>query len=111
MIGLRNTIAIIVFLIVLGWAMASAKAQGQTKPVPLAICDVFGRYCDQALRVSWCESRWLTTARNGQYRGLFQVSRHWRQAIPGWGPSADAQALHAFRIFKRTGWQPWECKP
>jgi len=30
-----------------------------------AICDIFGRYCRQAVAVAWCESRLTTTARNG----------------------------------------------
>lgn len=110
--GFRNTVAIVVFLIVLGWAMASAKAQGQTKPVPLTICDVFGRYCDQALKVSWCESRWHTSARNGQYLGLFQMGSSERRRY-GHGPDAFSQARAAWRYFTASGrdWSPWTCQP
>jgi hypothetical protein len=82
-------------------------------PVPLVICEVWPeRLCAEALRVSWCESRWQTDARNGQYRGLFQVSAHWRAAVPGFGRSAAEQARHALRVYRRTGgWGHWECRP
>ena len=43
-------------------------------PPKQAICRVFkDSYCGQALRVVRCESRFRTNARNGQYRGLFQM--------------------------------------
>jgi hypothetical protein len=111
--GFRNTVAIIVFLIVLGWAMASAKAEGAGRHRNTrAICHVFGRYCDQALRVSWCESHWLTTARNGQYLGLFQMGS-WERRRFGHGADAWSQARAALRYFNNSGrdWSPWSCQP
>ena len=76
------------------------------------ICDVFGRYCDQALQVARCESNFRTTAQNGQYLGLFQMGSSER-ALFGHGASAEAQARAAWRYFVRSGrdWSPWSCKP
>lgn len=81
-------------------------------PPRRAICDVFGRYCDQAVDVAWCESRLRPDARNGQYLGLFQMGARERQLF-GHGPSAYAQARAAHRYFVRSGrdWSPWSCKP
>ena len=77
-----------------------------------AICDVFGRYCDEAVAVSWCESRLTTTAQNGQYLGLFQMGTYARQLF-GHGRTARDQAVAAHRYFVRSGrdWSPWSCKP
>jgi hypothetical protein len=82
-------------------------------PPRVAICDVFGRrHCKQAISVSWCESRHRTTARNGQYLGLFQMGWSERR-IYGHGSTARRQALAAHRYFVASGrdWSPWSCKP
>jgi len=77
-----------------------------------AICDVFGRYCRQAVAVAWCESRLTTTAQNGQYLGLFQMGSYERRLF-GHGPTARVQAEAAHTYFVRSGrdWSPWSCKP
>jgi len=77
----------------------------------VAICEVFGRYCGQALAVSWCESNHQTTARNGQYLGLFQMGTYARQ-IAGHGDTAYEQARAAYRFFVLSGrdWSPWSCR-
>lgn len=109
-IALRNVVFIVLFVVTFFWA--SAKAEG-SRPVPLVICDVFGeRYCAEALEVAWCESRFHTTARNGQYRGIFQMGS-WERSTFGHGPTANEQARAAFRYFKKTGsdWSPWSCQP
>ena len=92
-------------------AIFTAPADAHSRPVPLVICDVFGRYCDQALRVSYCESRWSTRARNGQYLGIFQMGS-WERRTYGHGPDAYSQARAAWRYFKVTGkdWSPWACR-
>lgn len=78
----------------------------------VAICHVFGSYCRQALAVSHCESRLHTTARNGQYLGLFQMGSNERRLF-GHGASAVEQARAAHRYFVASGrdWSPWSCKP
>jgi hypothetical protein len=78
----------------------------------VAICDVFGPYCRQAINVAWCESRLQTTARNGQYLGLFQMGAHERRLF-GHGPTAHEQAVAAHKYFVVSGrdWSPWSCKP
>ena len=82
-------------------------------PPKVAICGVFGRrYCGQALKVSWCESRHSTRAQNGQYLGLFQMGSSERRLF-GHGETAHQQALAAHRYFVVSGrdWSPWSCKP
>jgi hypothetical protein len=82
-------------------------------PPRRAICHVFGRrYCGQAIRVAYCESRLRTTARNGQYLGLFQMGSSERRLF-GHGRSAFEQSKAAHRYFVRSGrdWSPWSCKP
>jgi hypothetical protein len=80
-------------------------------PPRKAICAVFGRYCDQALDVAWCESRFQTTARNGQYLGLFQMGSNERRLF-GHGATAYEQARAAHRYFVLSGrdWSPWGCR-
>ena len=76
-----------------------------------AICAVFGDHCQEAVAVAWCESHLSTTARNGQYVGLFQMGSYERQLF-GHGDSAHAQAIAAHRYFVRSGrdWSPWSCR-
>lgn len=80
-------------------------------PPKEAICNVFGSYCQEALAVAWCESRYSTSAQNGQYRGLFQMGSSERR-IFGHGSTARAQAVAAHRYFVRSGrdWSPWSCR-
>jgi hypothetical protein len=77
-----------------------------------AICYVFHGYCGQALQVARCESRLRTTARNGQYLGMFQMGTTARQ-LYGHGETPLAQARAAYRYFVDSGrdWSPWSCKP
>jgi len=81
-------------------------------PPRAAICAVFRRHCRQAVAVAWCESRLDTSARNGQYLGLFQMGWNERRLF-GHGPTALAQSRAAHRYFVRSGrdWSPWGCKP
>jgi hypothetical protein len=80
-------------------------------PPRLAICNVFGAYCQEAIAVAWCESRLHTTAQNGQYLGLFQMGSNER-GLFGHGSSAHAQARAAHRYFVLSGrdWSPWGCR-
>ena len=77
-----------------------------------AICHVFKHYCGEALRVARCESRFSTTAQNGQYLGLFQMGASERR-LYGHGPTALQQSHAAHTYFVRSGrdWSPWSCKP
>lgn len=73
---------------------------------------VFGRYGDEAVRVAQCESGLSTRAKNGQYRGVFQLGSSER-ATYGHGKSAYAQSVAAYKYFVASGrdWSPWTCKP
>jgi hypothetical protein len=86
--------------------------QRAAMPPKAAICDVFSRYCHEAVAVAWCESRLTTTAQNGQYLGLFQMGSSERRLF-GHGPTAREQAEAAHEYFVRSGrdWSPWGCKP
>ena len=109
--------ASVLAVFVLAFAGPTASAYGpeverKQAKAKVAICKTFGRYCQQALRVSWCESRWYVHATNGQYLGLFQMGSYARSAF-GHGPGAWAQARAAYRYFVASGrdWSPWACKP
>ena len=101
------------YLAAMAVLVLTAPAKASARPTGLVICEVFGdRHCAQALRVAWCESRFDTRARNGQYRGLFQMGS-WERRKYGHGSTAREQARAAYRYFVATGrtWGPWECKP
>lgn len=79
-----------------------------------AIYFVFGRYGNAAVKVAYCESggTYSTTARNGQYLGMFQMSA-WARRKYGHGNMALQQARAAYRYFVASGrdWSPWQCRP
>ncbi len=64
----------------------------------------------KAFDVVSCETggRYNTTARNGQYLGIFQAGE-WFRSRYGFGSSADAQARSAYRGWRELGWSQWEC--
>jgi hypothetical protein len=77
-----------------------------------AICHTFGRYCAEALAVARCESGLHTTARNGQYLGLFQMGSSERRLFGhGSTPIAQARAAHRYFVASGRDWSPWSCKP
>jgi hypothetical protein len=66
----------------------------------------------QALNVAWCESRGKASARNGQYKGHFQIGRkEWAKFGSGNPYNAVSNSAAAYRYYKKAGWGPWECKP
>ena len=75
---------------------------GSLRPCPMG---------EKALDVAYCESgpNLWPWARNGDHLGLFQVDSLWRSEIAGWSWSPWAQARHAYRIWLRAGWGPWDC--
>lgn len=90
-----------------------SRGTARDDEVRRVILDTFGRHGSDALRVAWCESGpWGTSARNGQYRGLFQMGYYERQTY-GHGRCAEAQARAAHRYFVASGrdWSPWSCRP
>lgn len=96
-------------------AASAARSLAALKRLPprQAICRAFThRYCDEALRVARCESRFRTEARNGQYLGLFQMGTSERRRF-GHGSTAIEQSRAAHRYFVLSGkdWSPWTCKP
>lgn len=77
-----------------------------------AICQVFGPYRWQALRVAGCESGYSVHAHNGQYYGLFQMGSRERALFGGSSTNPYDQAVAAWRYFKYAhGWGPWSCRP
>lgn len=100
-------------LALMGWGGTAASAAREVPDsIRQAVCATFGPYCSQALAVSWCESRYDTGARNGQYLGLFQMGS-WERSTYGHGAGAWVQARAAYRYFVASGrdWSPWQCKP
>jgi hypothetical protein len=114
---IRALLAVWALLVVLAVSQCSSSAahalSAEADHPALVICEVFGkRDCLDALSVSWCESRFQTSARNGEYLGLFQMGT-WERRRFGHGDDARAQALAARRYFRTSGrdWSPWSCKP
>ena len=108
-------LAILLVLIALATCSLPSTSQAEKPPapsVPQIICQVFGSYCSQALRVAYCESKYYVWAGNGQYQGIFQMGSSER-ARYGHGPGAWAQARAAYRYFVASGrdWSPWTCRP
>lgn len=95
-----------------GAPSVEGAAGGARARAARVVCLVFGSYCAQALRVAWCESRFDVWARNGQYRGLFQMGAVERATF-GDGIGAWAQSRAALRYFREAGysWRPWTCQP
>lgn len=62
----------------------------------------------RAAGVSYGESGWYTTARNGQYHGIFQMGSSER-AKYGDGETPELQARAAHRYYLDSGWGPWDC--
>lgn len=107
--------AILLAAIVLLLAAPTAQAgriEDQQANAAVAICKVFGKtYCAEALRVAWCESKHYPWARNGQYRGIFQMG-DWERRTFGHGSGSWAQARAAWKYFVVSGkdWSPWACR-
>lgn len=73
---------------------------------------VFGKYGEQAVRVSRCESGLTIGAQNGQYLGLFQMGSSERARYGhGWNPWAQAKAAYRYFVASGRDWSPWSCKP
>ena len=91
--------------------LARHLAAARVESPRATICRVFGTDCNDAVRVAQCESGLQTTARNGQYLGLFQMGTLARQLF-GHGDSAEVQAHAALRYFVASGrdWSPWSCQ-
>jgi hypothetical protein len=113
------TILTVLLLLLFGTGQAALgkenhnpRIANQQSTAKLIICKVFGPYCQQALSVSWCESRWYIWAQNGQYLGLFQMGYYARSKY-GHGSGAWAQSRAAKKYFIASGkdWGPWSCKP
>jgi hypothetical protein len=71
---------------------------------------------ERAITVAKCEaaSWWTigipTQARNGQYRGMFQMGSSERARFGhGLDPWSQARAAHAY--WEASGWYPWQCLP
>lgn len=118
--------ALIVLLLIM-----SAPADAHYKPgthnavhaIQLVFCNGSNRTCregNEAIGVAKCESSryWSEgrpqEARNGQYRGMFQMGERERD-IYGHGPDPWTQAIAAFRYYVGSGrdWSPWDwrCQP
>jgi hypothetical protein len=117
---LRKLTLTIVLLLAVGAAIGQTAQASNNAPKSnysierQAVCYYFGSYCDQAMRVSSCETggTYSVWATNGQYLGIFQMGSHER-ATYGHGNNVWAQAKAAYAYFVASGrdWSPWSCKP
>ena len=104
----------ILLALVLFPLLATSSQAGTPAQHRAIICQVFGRYCSQAIAVASCETggTFSVWAQNGQYLGLFQMGSYARSR---YGPANHAwgQARAAYRYFVDSGrdWSPWSCRP
>jgi hypothetical protein len=111
-------IAAITIMLLLGWTSAAdarpitAGCGRHADVVDRRACiirRVFGPvHGSKAVDVAWCESRLDPRARNGQYRGVFQMGSSERARF-GHGRTVFAQARAAKRYHQISGWSPWTC--
>jgi hypothetical protein len=96
------------------FTLFTSIADARRAPVKVRrdVCQVFGRYCHQALRVASCETggTFSVWARNGQYLGIFQMGSYARSRY-GHSNTVLGQARAAYRYFVDSGrdWSPWSC--
>lgn len=91
-------------------ARLGSHGSSSSASVPSIICSVFGPQCSEAKAVAWCESRYSTTAINGQYYGLFQMGSAERATYATIGyTTAYQQTVAAHNYFMAAGWGPWAC--
>jgi hypothetical protein len=122
---MRTFIVAVVAALSLGVSNANAHyvpgTHNSVHAIQLAFCGKSNTVCwegNNAISVAKCESGkyWYEGtpfwARNGQYRGMFQMGS-WERATYGHGPDPWKQAFAAHRYYVASGrdWSPWECKP
>lgn len=91
--------------------------------IQLAFCGKSNRSCgegNEAIEVAKCEASryWYEghpqEARNGQYRGMFQMGTRER-SLYGHGPDPwkQARAAHKYFVLSGSDWSPWDpiCRP
>lgn len=75
-----------------------------------------------ALSVSWCESRWqdVQNYNGGNFWGRLQISPYWhadKMIARGYPPVGEVlldpwvNAEIGLMIWEKTGWTEWQCKP
>ncbi len=97
-------------------ALVLVPSAGARPPVPPDVFRAVRHYWHSPLErrkafdVASCETggRYNTTARNGQYWGIFQAGA-WFRSRYGFGWSAGQQARSAHAGWLELGWSQWEC--
>ena len=110
---MRRSVAVAYCVVMAGFFVPNSDARG---PVPPDVFKAVRTYWKtpadrvKAFDVIACETgnRYNTTARNGQYLGLFQMGSFARSRF-GHGWTARAQAHAAYRYWLVAGWSPWSC--
>ena len=109
----RFPLAVACFLVLAGLGARQAEAR---PPVPPDVFRAVRAYWHtkpervEAFNIVACETgnRYNTTARNGQYLGLFQFGSFARARYGfGWDAWSQARAAHAYYL--DAGWSPWTC--
>lgn len=78
------------------------------------ICEVFGKDCEKALSIAYCESRYNPEAvgvnKNGTVdRGVFQLNTVHHHITSSCAFDARCNIEAAYQLFKKQGWKPWVC--
>lgn len=91
---------------------AIAEARPAPSHIRRATCQVFGRYCQQALNVASCETggTFNVYAKNGPYLGLWQMGSYARAKYGhSWTPLGQARAAYRYFVDSGRDWSPWSC--
>jgi len=112
----RHVVGFIVLVLIIAACLLWVNKAGARPPVPPRVFVAVRTYWPtraervKAFDVVACETgnRYNTTARNGQFMGLFQMGA-WARSHYGHGTTADAQARAAHAYFLDAGWSPWTC--
>ncbi len=87
-----------------------ASRRTSSASVPALICRVFGAVCAEAQRIAYTESRYSTSAANGQYLGIFQMGSGERATYATIGyTTAYQQIVAAHNLYRARGFEPWTC--
>ena len=110
---MRRSVAVAYCVVMAGFLAPPAQARA---PVPPDVFKAVRTYWKtpaqrvKAFDVIACETgnRYNTTARNGQYLGLFQMGAFARATYGhSWSALGQARAAHLYWL--RAGWSPWSC--
>lgn len=95
-----------------GSSPAFAESEPEFSPYDEAVYEIICAYpwpCEKAVRVAFCESTHNERAKNGVYRGWFQIGdlHYWHVSDPNELYDPEINTSVAYYIWEHRGWAPW----